>query len=79
MSEEVKFIFNMDDQFSAKAKQAEANVSKLEESLTGLKSKAAAAFSIGAVVRFGKSVVDSLKNYEYFHASITRFSQNNSI
>ncbi len=60
----------MDDQFSAKAKQAEANVSKLEESLTGLKSKAAAAFSIGAVVRFGKSVVDSLKNYEYFHASI---------
>lgn len=60
----------MDDQFSAKAKQAEANVSKLEGSLNGLKSMAAAAFSIGAVVGFGKAVVDSLKNYEFFHASI---------
>ena len=30
----------------------------------------AAAFSVGAIVNFGKSVIDALKNYEYFSASI---------
>jgi hypothetical protein len=30
----------------------------------------AAAFSVGAIVNFGKSVIDALKNYEYFSASL---------
>lgn len=69
-AEEVKFTFGMDDQFSKKAKEAESKITSLESKMSGLGKMVAGAFSVAAVVSFGKAVVDSLVNYEYFHASL---------
>jgi tape measure domain-containing protein len=43
---------------------------KLKQSIGSLGGVIAGAFSVGAVVQFGKAVIDSLKNYEYFHSSL---------
>jgi tape measure domain-containing protein len=69
-TEEVKFVFSMDDQFSKQAKQAESVAGKLQTTLGNIKTAIAGAFTVGAVVSFGRAVIDSLKNYEYFHASL---------
>ena len=69
-TEEVKFVFSMDDQFSKQAKQAESVAGKLQSTLGSIKTAIAGAFTVGAVVSFGRAVIDSLKNYEYFHASL---------
>jgi hypothetical protein len=69
-AEEVKFTFSMDDQFSKKAKEAESKITSLESKMSGLGKMVAGAFSVAAVVSFGKAVVDSLVNYQYFHASL---------
>ena len=76
-AEEVKFVFSMDDQFSKQAAQAEGAASKLQNALGAVGKVAAAAFSINAIKNFGASVIDSLKNYEYFHASLGTLLQGN--
>ncbi len=78
MSEEVKFVFKMDDQFSAAAKQAQKNAEGLQAKLGELKKLAIATFSVGAVMSFGKAVYESLKNYEYFHASLGTLLHHNA-
>ena len=60
----------MDDQFSKQAKQAEKNSEHLLDTLGKIKAAIATAFAVGTVVNFSKAVVESLKNYEYFHASL---------
>ena len=77
MANNLEYILRLKDQFS-KTMQGAANQVKgldgkmggLKSSLGGLKGAIAGAFAVGAVVSFGKSVLESLKNYEYFHASI---------
>lgn len=65
------------DGFSKGLRGAESDVKRLDSNMNKLGSTVkrigvgiAAAFSVGAIVNFGKSVIDSLKNYEYFSASI---------
>lgn len=65
------------DGFSKGLKGAESDVKRLDSGMNRLNSTIkrvgvgiAAAFSVGAIVNFGKSVIDSLKNYEYFSASL---------
>lgn len=48
----------------------DSKMSKLDNKMSSLSRGVAGAFSVGAVVAFGKSVIDSLKNYEYFSASL---------
>jgi len=69
-AEEVKFVFKMDDQFTAAAKKAEGATAGLTSKMGQLGKLAAATFSVGAVVNFGKAIIDSLKNYEYFHSAL---------
>lgn len=48
----------------------DSKMSALSNRMSGVGRSIVAAFSIGAIISFGKSVVDSLKNYEYFSASL---------
>lgn len=77
-SEEVKFVFSMDDKFTGAAKKAEGSVAGLQKSMGQLKSLAIATFSVGAVIGFGKAIIDSLKKYEYFHASLGTLLHHNA-
>jgi phage tail tape-measure protein len=77
MANNLEYILRLKDQFS-KTMQGAANQTKgldgkmnsLKSSLGGLKGAIAGAFAVSTVVSFGKAVIESLKNYETFHASI---------
>jgi tape measure domain-containing protein len=58
-------------------KGLDSKMSSLKQGLGSLGGMVAGAFSVGAVVSFGKAVIDSLKNYEYFHASLKTLLQGN--
>ncbi len=58
-------------------KGLDSKMSGLKNSMSGLGAMVAGAFSVGAVVSFGKAVIDSLKNYEYFHASLKTLLKGN--
>lgn len=73
----LEYVLSLKDLFSktmlGATKQTEkldSNMNKLKNSGSKLGSVLAGAFSVGAVVTFGKAVIESLKNYEYFHASL---------
>jgi tape measure domain-containing protein len=84
MANNLEYILRLKDQFS-KTMQGAANQTKgLDGKMGGLKNKMgglgkavgslggmiAGAFAVGSIVSFGKAVIESLKNYEYFHASL---------
>ncbi len=83
-SNNLEYVLRLKDMFS-KTMQGAANqvkgldskMSSLKQSMSGLGGMVAGAFSVGAVVSFGKAVIDSLKNYEYFHASLKTLLQGN--
>lgn len=77
MSEEVRFIFSMDDQFSDQAKQAEKQAGILETKLNTIGAVVVGAFSVGAIVNFGKAVVDSYGKMELFKSSLTTMLRGN--
>lgn len=67
----------MDNKFSQQAKQAERDVSGLNNLISKAGPLAAAAFSIDAIVSFGKSVVDSYGKMEMFKTSLTTMLHGN--
>jgi phage tail tape-measure protein len=74
---DLEYRLTLKDLFSKKIDTATASVSKLDGGMSKLSSKMsgmggmiAGAFSIAAVVGFGKAVIDSLSNYESFSASL---------
>jgi tape measure domain-containing protein len=83
-SNNLEYTLRLKDLFS-KTMQGAANqvkgldskMSGLKNSMSGLGAMVAGAFSVGAVVSFGKAVIDSLKNYEYFHASLKTLLKGN--
>lgn len=80
MSEEVKFIFNLDDQFTRKAKTAEASVSSLDDKMSKLKNLAATvggALALGKVKDFLWSSVESFGRLEQFQTSLTTMFKGN--
>ena len=85
-SNNLEYTLRLKDLFS-KTMQGAANqvkgldgkMSKLKQSMSGLGTMVAGAFSVGAVVSFGKAVIDSLKNYEYFHASLKTMLHGNTL
>ena len=73
----LQYTLSLKDLFSKKMAGAIASTGKLDSKINGLNSKMSrlsttivGAFSVGAVVSFGKAVLDSLVNYEYFSASL---------
>ena len=85
-SNNLEYTLRLKDLFS-KTMQGAANLvkgldgkmSSLKQSMSGLGTMVAGAFSVGAVVSFGKAVIDSLKNYEYFHASLKTMLNGNTL
>jgi hypothetical protein len=77
VNNEVEYTVSMKDLLSSKIKNATTETNKLQTAVGGVKSSinsigGALGISLGVagIVSFGKSVVDSLKNYEYFSASL---------
>jgi tape measure domain-containing protein len=77
MANNLEYTLRLKDLFS-KTMQGAANQVKgldgkmgaLKKGISGVGSMIAGAFAVGAVISFGKAVLESLKNYETFHASI---------
>lgn len=74
---DLEYRLTLKDLFSKKIDSATASVSKLDggvsklsSKMSGMGSMIAGAFSIAAVVGFGKAVIDSLANYQSFSASL---------
>jgi tape measure domain-containing protein len=78
MSEKkVEYILSLKDLFSSKIKAATPSTERLnnvvnntQKSFSGLGAALGIGLGVGGVVSFGKAVVDSLSNYEYFSASL---------
>jgi len=80
----LEYTLRLKDLFSKTMQGAANQVKGLDSKMSGLKNSmsslggmVAGAFSVGAVVSFGKAVIDSLKNYEYFHASLKTLLKGN--
>lgn len=74
---DLEYRLTLKDLFSKKIDTATASVSKLDggmnklsSKMSGMGSMIAGAFSVAAVVGFGKAVIDSLAKYESFSASL---------
>lgn len=84
MANNLEYTLRLKDLFSKTMQGASNQVKGLDGKMGGLKGKMgvlgkaagslggmiAGAFAIGSIVSFGKAVIESLKNYEYFHASL---------
>jgi tape measure domain-containing protein len=78
----VEYILSLKDKFSSGIKSATSNTEKLngavnqaQKSLSGLGGALGIGLGVAGVVSFGKAVVDSLVNYEYFSASLRTLMQ----
>ena len=74
---QLNYTLTLKDLFKKTIQGASNDTKKLDGQMNGLNKTIsrvgtgiAAAFSVGAVINFGRAVIDSLKNYEYFSASI---------
>jgi tape measure domain-containing protein len=74
MDKNLEYKLSLKDLFSKTMNNAANSTSKMDSKMSALNSKIAntlGGVALGAgVVSFGKAVVDSLKNYEYFSASL---------
>lgn len=73
----INYILSLKDLFTGKMNLAENSVSKMDSKMNALKNRSTqlssalvGVFSATAIIGFGKAVVDSLTNYEYFSASL---------
>ena len=78
----VEYILSLKDKFSSGIKSATSNTEKLngavnqaQKSLSGLGGALGIGLGAAGVVSFGKAVVDSLVNYEYFSSSLRTLMQ----
>lgn len=69
-SNNLQYILSLKNQFSSTMQGALKQTQTMDSQMKNLKNSIAGAFVVGGIVSFGKAVIDSLKNYEYFHASI---------
>ncbi len=86
MPKDLQYTLSLKDLFSKQmrgavdsTKQMDAKVSSLSSGFGKLGGVIAGAFSIQQVVSFGGAVIDSLKNYEYFHASLKTMLHGNTL
>jgi phage tail tape-measure protein len=78
----VEYILSLKDKFSSGIKSATSNTEKLngavnqaQRSISGLGGALGIGLGAAGVVSFGKAVVDSLVNYEYFSSSLRTLMQ----
>jgi hypothetical protein len=77
MAGSLDYILRLRDQFSQTLQGASNKVKGLDGAMGSLKGAIAGAFAVSTVVSFGKAVIESLKNYQYFHASLKTMLQGN--
>lgn len=77
MANKLEYILSLKDQFTSKMRSAEGATSKLDSKMSKLGGMIAGAFAVGGVVNFGNAVIESLKKYEYFHASLNTMMKGN--
>ena len=84
MANNLEYTLRLKDLFSKtmqgasnQVKGLDGKMGALKSSLGGLKGAIAGAFAVSSVVSFGKAVIESLKNYQYFHASLKTMLQGN--
>jgi len=77
MANDLRYTLSLKDLFSKKMEGAlkstekmDGKMASLNKGFSSLGGVLAGAFTVGAAVSFGKSVVDSLTKYEYFSASL---------
>lgn len=77
VNEGLNYTLSLKDLLSGKLNGIEKSVAGLDSKMgrlqgaaNGLSNAIVGAFSTAAIIGFGKSVIDSLKNYEYFSASL---------
>ncbi len=70
MSKDLNYTLSLKDLFSKQMRGAADSTAKMDSSMSKLSGAIGGAFAVGSVVSFGKAVIESLKNYEYFHASL---------
>jgi tape measure domain-containing protein len=82
MNNSVEYILSLKDKFSSGIKSATSNTEKLngavnqaQKSLSGLGGALGIGLGVAGVVSFGREVVKSLVNYEYFSASLRTLMQ----
>jgi hypothetical protein len=78
-SNNLQYVLSLKNQFSSTMQGALKQTQSMDSQMKNLKNSIAGAFVVGGIVSFGKAVVDSLKNYEYFHASIKTMLQGNTL
>ena len=76
-NQEMKYTLSLKDLFSKKmggaigaTSRLDSKMNSLDKSVNKIGNRLGGALSIAAVANFGGAVVDSLKNYEYFSASL---------
>jgi phage tail tape-measure protein len=81
----VEYILSLKDKFSSGIKSATTNTEKLnksvnvaQKSLSNLGGALGIGLGAAGVVSFGKAVVDSLVNYEYFSTSLRTLMKGNA-
>lgn len=85
MSKSVEYIISLKDLFTPKIKSAissteklNSSVSKVKSSFNGLGTAIGVGLSAASVVSFGNAVLESLKNYEFFSASLKTLMKGDS-
>ena len=86
MAKDLQYTLSLKDLFSkqmrgavSETKMMDAKVSSLDSSFSKLGGVIAGAFSVGTVLSFGSAVIESLKNYEYFHAGLKTMLHGNTL
>ena len=70
MNENLKYKLTLEDLFTNRMNKAINSTSKLDRTINGVGNTMRGFFAGASIVSFGKSVIDSLKNYEYFSSSL---------
>jgi len=78
MSKDLNYTLSLKDLFSKQMRGAADSTSRMDSSMSKLGAVIGGAFAVGSVVSFGKAVIESLKNYEYFHASLKTMLHGNT-
>jgi hypothetical protein len=78
MSKDLNYTLSLKDLFSKQMRGAADSTTRMDSAMSKVGATIAGAFAVGSVVSFGKAVIESLKNYESFHASLRTMLQGNT-
>jgi|694.fasta_scaffold02285_40 phage tail tape-measure protein len=78
MSKDLNYTLSLKDLFSKQMRGAADSTSRMDSAMSKIGGTIAGAFAVGSVVSFGKAVIESLKNYQYFHASLKTMLHGNT-